>query len=157
MAKVTRSSVLLKLQDLSGMQTGGESLPVQLHSVISPVLNINPSFTTIIRAGNSSATGSTTLYTTPRDKDFYLTYVDFSYSKDVVNDGTGAAINIVSEGATKILAVLGTQTLTAGSYYKNVAFPFPIKVDRNTAITMTGTFTAGSGSKFGTIGGFILE
>jgi len=158
MVRVTRSSVLLKIQDLLGLQSGAQAPPVECKSDIQPVLEAGPRYTYVLKHGNQTTSSSTyNLYTTPADKDFYLTFANLSLTKDAVSDNTQVYIQITQNGATILVAFIPTQTTTAGSWQIHCPFPYPIKVDRNTNILLAGTFTAGTFRRTGTIGGFILE
>jgi len=115
--------------------------------------------TRIIKASGSSTTGTMTIFTTPTDKDFYITGLYLSMIKDVTNDmATGnVAIALTIDGVTVNPIGIGVLTLTAQS--ESVAFPFttPIKVDRGTAITIGATYTAGSMRRFGSVHGYTEE
>lgn len=157
MAIVRRTSVLRKMQDLSGMQTAAESLPNQLANIINPVLHLNPSVTTLVRHSGSTTTGNVTVYGTPLDKDFFLTFITLSITKDVLCDNNAVNVQSVIDGGARVLLTINTQTLTAGSQTATISFPYPIKLDRNAGITLVGAFAAGSMTKTVCIGGYILE
>jgi len=86
-----------------------------------------------------SVNSATTIYTTPADKDFYLTYVLLSAIKDAAATGTSVAISATVEGvSTSIVAIAGI-TLTVQQQTVPVFFSTPIKIDRNTAIAISGS------------------
>jgi len=121
------------------------------------VIPLNP-VVRIVRAGGSSATGTLTLYTTPSDKDFYLTTAILSMIKDVTCDATGGInLNAVIDGVTKEIIVYGILTLTAQADTIVCNCPVPIKIDRNTAITVSGTYTAGTMRRSATVHGYTEE
>jgi hypothetical protein len=157
MARVTRSSVLLKIQDILGLQAGTEQVPVMANNSIQPVMNINPAFSTINKTASATATGNATIYTTPADKDFYLTGLFLGTTKDVSCDLVNPRITITVGGAAIAIMNIPQQTLTAGSDQIYVTFPYPLKIDRNTAIVLVGAFTVGTCTKYGSVNGFILE
>jgi len=100
---------------------------------ITPVANI-------LRA----AAGSGTIYTTPADKDFYLTGFSLSFVKAASDTGTLVQITCIVDGVTTSIFGFAGLTLTAERDGVAVDLSTPIKVDRNTAIScgLTGTYTA---------------
>ena len=157
MARVTRSSVLLKIQDILALQAGSEQVPVMANNSIQPVIESGPRFTQVSVHNFNSATAALTVYTTPRDKDFYLTYADLSVTKDVVCDCVLSNLIITQGGTSRRLLNIDMQTVTAGSFGKSLNFSYPIKLDRSAVITLNGAFGAGTLTKTACIGGFILE
>jgi len=113
----------------------------------------------IVRHNSSSSSGNISLYTTPTDKDFYLTGILLSIVKDATCDVATGTINIntVINGATRRVADIAVLTTTAQSQSVVVSFPFPLKVDRNVAFTISGTFTVGNMSRTGVLQGYTEE
>jgi len=138
--------------------TKGEHLSDDVIPTIQPVIQVAP-VARIVRNGNTSATGSLTPYTTPTDKDFYLTAIGLSYSKNVTCDvATGnVQLNITVDGASVAVIALAMQTLTAQDGTAYISFPIPIKVDRGTAITGTNSYTAGAMRRTGVVVGYTEE
>lgn len=157
MARVNRSSVLLWIQETLGIQSGVNSIPVELANNIQPIFDIQPKVSTVLKSGARSSTGSSTIYTTPADKDFFLTFVTLTLTKDATCDNTLTSVSVVNGGATTNLAIITSQTLTAYTNQIVVNLSYPLKVDRNTAIQLSATFTAGTLSTRTTLGGFIVE
>lgn len=157
MATVTRTSILNKMQDLAGLQTAAEAIPNQLSNTIAPVLDIAPKFTTIVKASSLATSAPATIYTTPTNKDFYLTFLSLSVSKDAACDGVDYYITIYIDGAAIRFPRMAMQTLTASSMTREISFAYPIKVDRGTAIQISGAFTVGTQQRNAEICGFILE
>lgn len=102
----------------------------------------------IVRFAVRSTSGSGTVYATPTDKDFYLIGCSLSVQRDAACDAPssdGARVGIVIDSVTQGLIPISCATLTAFSAEQNITFPFPIKIDRGTNITITGmTFTVGT-------------
>lgn len=113
----------------------------------------------IIRAAGSSTSGSITALTTPADKDFYLTGCTLSMIKDATCDmATGAiALAVTVDGVAQNPAAIAILTLTAQSQTVNVTFNPPIKVDRNTALSMGASYTAGTMRRFLGVYGYTEE
>ena len=157
MATVTRTSVLLQAQDIAGLQVGVDITPKTLSSTISPTLDLNPRFTNLVKYGTTSVTTSSNLLTTPSQKDFYITFAHITFKKDVTSDLSSCNIQGSVNGATVRLLSFECLAATAENQSINITFPYPIKIDRNTNISLTGSFTAGTATKTAVIGGFILE
>jgi hypothetical protein len=110
-----------------------------------PVITVDP-IVRIVRNGNTSSTGTFTVYTTPSDKDFYLTAIELTMAKDVTCDAATGSVgmNITVDGVSVAVVTIAFITLTAQTSTVVVPFTFPIKVDRGTTITGSVTFTAGA-------------
>lgn len=155
MVEVQRTSILSNFANELNLQT--LDTPKEVNKIISPTFDVNPKYTDTIRSATSAITGSNTLYTTPRDKDFYITALSLGVTKDVANDCTQVYIECTQGGVARRLIAIPVQTLTAESHRINLNFSYPIKCDRNTAISGVGTFTVGTMTKTFTVMGFILE
>lgn len=93
-----------------------------------------------------NATAASTLYTTPTNKDFYLTSASISMAKAVGDTGTVASITVFvdSPGSAQNLISLAGITLTAERDSIAVNYNPPIKIDRGTVIAFntSGTFSS---------------
>ncbi len=136
------------------LQTQGMDFPSELNDKVSVVYPLNMP-TNILKYAERTSSGSVTMYTTPADKDFYMTYAMLNISKDVASDVAAALFTCYMEGAATRVFLLTTQPSTAESRHICVSFPIPIKIDRNTAIAVTATRTAGAHTVSGVVGGFI--
>lgn len=105
---------------------------------IIPVVPVLP----VCRIVRSSASG--TVYTTPSDKDFYLTGFSMSFSKDVAATGSVMTLSAIIDGVSQVLHRFAAITLTAERDSIAIDLSFPIKIDRGTNITigLTGTFNS---------------
>jgi hypothetical protein len=155
MVQINRSSVMQQARDILDIPASISNIK-DTHTTIQPVVEIGPKFTTIARHVSSTTTGSSTIYTTPTDKDFYLTYAQLNITKDATSDNVNCNLLATLNAVRRILSI-NTQTTTAGSFNAANSFPYPIKIDRGTNITVNGTFTVGATTKEACIGGFILE
>lgn len=126
----------------------------QSQNYIQPVIEVGSKFTDLVKTGGNTTTSNATLYTTPLDKDFILTHAHISLTKDVTSDNTNAYIQVVVGGANVRLTELRLQTLTALSTTCGYNYTIGIKLDRGSAITLIGGFTAGTLTKQATICGF---
>jgi len=121
-----------------------EASASEVADFIQPVKEIQPKLN-IVKTNNRIITGSVTIYTTPADKDFYLTNITFSLIKDVACDQATAnvPINVVIDGVTVGLCGIACLTLTAQQQTIVLNFPIPLKLDRNSTITSGATYTVG--------------
>jgi len=157
-------AILKDIIEATRNQTSVSGAPNAISNTIVPTFEINPfaSRTTIVsRTNTNTATGAYLIYTTPADKDFYLTNACLGVIKDAACDTASGSIYIsFQEGDTGAntgalcgipILTLTAQQLTASTDLKN-----PIKISRGTNISMGGSvaFTAGSRVMTGTISGF---
>jgi len=141
-----------RIFDLKGESTDFVS------EIIQPVIKIF-SPCNIVRNGASTASGSLSVYTTPQDKDFYLTCASFGISKDAVSDisSGGKGLNAFIEGVSRSIIILPVLTLTAEHDQITINFQPPIKIDRNTSISSNITTTVGSCVRTISIVGYTQE
>lgn len=138
--------------------TKGDNLPDEVSGPVA-VIPIQP-VSRIIKAAAASNTSIITPYTTPTDKDFYLTGVTLSFVKDAANDlATGSLlVQTTVNGETVSVTGIAVLTLTAQQQTVRCEFNPPIKVDRNAAIQLpTATFTAGAMRRVLCINGYTEE
>lgn len=159
MAQIHNTETIKRILDEAGIQTSMDDVPTQLASKVVPVLIANPPiFSTIGKDISEGSTGSTTIYTTPSDKDFYLTSMGLAYTKDAVCDNVlvnGRVTN--SDGTTVQLILLPSQTTTAGNDHEILPLLYPLKLARSSNISMAGNFTAGTMNKRMFITGYLVE
>jgi hypothetical protein len=134
----------------------GHELIQKVQDVISPVYPIQVKYATVAKQNANAATGSILVYTTPIDRDFYLTAAFISITKDVTSDCVECYLNASVGGSARRILNIDMQTATAGSFNMNDSYAYPIKIDRGTDISVFGPFAAGTLLKRGTIIGFIL-
>lgn len=108
------------------------------------------------RTGYTNQT-TNTIYTTPADKDFYITFINLGFIKDSTSTATSIRIQATIDGVAQRLVDIPGITLTADSKSLAVALVTPIKVDRNTAITINSDTATANITVYGTIHGYTLE
>lgn len=140
-----------------GLPVATGKIPSEISSAVMMNYSINPKYSFICKQANSSATGTSTIYTTPRDKDFFLTAVSITFKHDAACDGTQIYFNVTIDGLQTLLIRRYLNTGVASADAFTISFPYPLKIDRNTNIEIVGTFAAGTQSKAAGITGFILE
>jgi len=116
----------------------GDHIPSDVLPFITPVMEIFP-FNSKIVSATLLNSASSTIYTTPADKDFYLTSVTLGVTKDGTSTSTFSAVNVIVDGLTNAVISIPSLTLTAQTGNNSVTFFKPIKLDRNTAITITNS------------------
>ena len=126
------------------------TLPNNVTNSIQPVLIANPvnfeHFTGSVQQTTNGVAGI--VANIPSDRDFYLTNLYLSVSKDVLCDGTRAYISIQSKGrGTVVVLNIRMQTLTAESHNASIEFNPPILLERGTIPLCGMTFTAGSATR----------
>ena len=133
-----------------------DHLTDQISPVIQPTIEIKP-FANIVRNTSRGSTGTSTIFLTPTDKDFYLTSVGMSGQFDVVADNTAIEIRAAINGVTRTLIDIRKLTLTPVTVQQFVSYNMPIKIDKGSTIILTSTFTVGAGSFSGFITGYTVE
>lgn len=131
-----------------------DAIPKQVIPTIQPIYKLNPTYSFIVKNASASPTGVTTIYTTESTKDFYLTGFTMAITSDGTCDNTFCILRGYVNGVQTILGDLRKQTTTAGSQSLSLNLSYPLRIDRNTAITIETSFTAGASTRSGTIYGF---
>jgi hypothetical protein len=159
----TKNNEILKIiNQVTNLDPHDKRLPTKLRKDIQAVipLGFSGKYCDIVKAASGTVTGALTVYTTPKDRDFYLTGITSAFIKDATNDAaTGFFnINIIVSGVTVAFFSFPILALTAQNQSNSLNFPFPIKIDRNSAInTSTNTWTVGNFAKSVTINGFTYQ
>lgn len=139
-----------RIFDLKGESTNLVS------DIIMPVVPIVRQID-IVRNGTSSASGALTAYTTPSDKDFYLTGIFLNISCDAASDWVTASYTATIQGVSRAFAYIAKLTLTATQQQVSIQYPIPIKIDRGTNIVNSLTFAAGNTIRAYSLQGYTVE
>lgn len=137
----------------------GDMLGSEVNPIIQPTIELLRKSNIQANITLTSSSASSGIYTTPADKDFYLTSCDLSFIKDAACDINSGAffIRIYVDGTPRYIGI-ARLTLTAQHSVLSHDFQVPIKIDRNTTLTLiAGTFTAGSCISNATIIGYTVE
>jgi hypothetical protein len=161
-AKIYNSNLTKEIVDGAKLQLSQGQIPSELAEKVIPVMEVNPKLLRIANIVKStSATNSTSaiIYTTPTDKDFYLTGANISNIKSALSTSTFSAINVILKGAnvSNILLNLTGITLTAanGAYSQN--FIPPILLKRGSEITITNSTNVAEIKSSGQIIGYEVD
>ena len=148
MAIIYNSEVTKNLIDSAKLATTREKTINQIADKIVPVLEVNPRLTRILNICRSAAgtNSNLTAWTTPSDaSNFYLVGFTIHNTKNVTSDNASITVAAYIDGVQRTIYTLTGITLTASQSQAVVMLPFPVKIDRNTAITTTDTaHTAGT-------------
>jgi hypothetical protein len=122
-----------------------DTIPSVVNPTIQPVFEVKKKFTNLVRHLNKTTTGASTILTTSSTQDTYITALVLCHTQDATCDGVLVQILATTEGSQRALMSLRFQTTTAnGGLNQSVSFPFPVKLDRNTAVQLSLAFTAGT-------------
>lgn len=133
---------------MSGDEVNSELAP------ITPTVELKRVIT-ISKTGFASNATSGNIYTVPVDQDFYLTTLTLSVIKDATATSTETAIWASIDSQFVRIATIATLTLTAQNTTIAMTFPLPLKVDRNTTITVQNGTAVANVRASGTITGYI--
>ncbi len=158
MVEIQNPQIKTELQEKTHI-TPVDIIPTTLSNVVVPIINVGRNIDQYVVKGSSyTSSGTFTIYTTPSDIDFYLTSVHCSFSKDATCDATdpiSMTLSIYGQNPSILRLALTTITEERGSTSSDLKEP--IKLDRNTTISVTGSFTAGTMMRAGTITGFTVS
>jgi len=148
MATIYNSDCTKGLSQNAGIQQSKESVPNQLADKIVPTFETNPE---MLRRANFCINGSisnatsSSLLTTSTTKDTFITGVVMGFTKDVTATSTGFSIrSTLEDGSAAYLLNYGTLTLTAQSGNMQLSIVPPIKLKRNTSITVNSLTNVGN-------------
>jgi len=161
-AIINNKQVLIELEKNTNIQIARDKVPNELAEKIVPVFETNPlMFRRINVHALTSATNaiSATIYTTPTDKDFYLTDCSLSVVKDVTSTSISSAITIkLKDGVSLNAMTLRTTSLTVESgLHIEKSFNYPILLERGSTITVTNSTNVANITSTGIIFGYTVE
>lgn len=133
----------------------GEPAPVFVEDYIQPTVSVSP-ITNVLRHNSAINSTTATIYSTPSDRDFFLTGASLSLIKDAGATSTGSSVKVVIDGNTRNLLTIISLTTTAQNDAISQSFN-KIKIDRGTDIVVTNGSANANVSAIGIIEGFIVE
>jgi hypothetical protein len=148
-----------EIQEATGLSeiTG---YPRKIADAIIPVIDVNPKLkysnkihTSFLTGGGGTSAG---IYTTPMDKDFYLTGACLSIVKNATSNSTVTSIRVgTADGPTSnIISIIGL-TLTEQDQTVWCPFPIPLRLARGSAITLITDSTGAGYEVRGSIIGYL--
>ena len=146
MVDIQSKEVIDKISDELKIQPSME-IPRELGKNIQLNYDVNPlRFVNEINIINRTTTASAaTVFTTPSDRDFFLTGVTLANVSDATADNTTIALNITLESGV-VVSIILLRKLTTTAFDKVVTndFTIPIKLLRGSPITFINAFTVGA-------------
>lgn len=152
--QVQNRDIINNIQNDLGLNPGPDALPSTVTPSIQPVYPVYEKVANICVANSNVNSTSQTIYTTPANKDFYVTSLCLSVIKDATATSTDSTITGVVNGATITLARIAGLTLTAMNDSITMSFPVPIKLDRGTAVNLTNSTNVANVTSRATVQGF---
>ncbi len=157
--KITNSDTVKELQEAAGLQFAMDMEEKDIQKLIVPTIEINPKllrFCNIVKNATASNATAATIFTTPANQDFYLLAAQMSMIKDASATSLASSIDLTPEGAqlASIMVIRGI-SLTAQNDSLTISFPVPLKLERNTTITINNTTATATVVSSGMIVGFI--
>ena len=157
MAQINNSESIKRMLDDGGIQTAHDQVPTQLASKVVPVLVANAQkVVNVVQDATSTTTGATTIYTTPTDRDFFLTGVFLSNASSALQDGTLIEYSIYVGGSKEKIIRLRKLTLVAYTGTAQRDLSVPIKLDRGSIVELSHTFSAGTSTTSASLTGYTI-
>jgi len=160
MATIYNSDLSKELVSGAKIQQATDRIPNILGDVVIPTMEVNPKLLRRINHSTYAAvTNATsgTIYTTPADKDYFLTAISLSVIKDVTSTSVLVTLRCIQDGLTKVLLAIPCITLTVQNQGLSLTLPYPMKIDKNTAITVTSSTNVANIVIVGTVMGYTTE
>lgn len=135
-------------------------VPKSIVNSVQPVIivNVDHKENSVVQSATRETTGTTTIFTTPADKDFFIIAASIDYTADVVADSILYSLDVVPFGdVSKPLIQLRKNTITLQNDNDSIHFPVAIKLARSSIISMTQAFTVGASSMDGHVFGFTVD
>ena len=134
-----------------------DNISSEVSPIIQPTIEIKR-YANLILSSTATTTGAISI-SSPADKDFYVTGIQISYSKNVTCDIASGrmSVSVNIEGVSKHIIGFAVQTLTAENDSLSTQYTTPIKVDRGSTFSMSGSFTAGALVRVMNIQGYTVE
>lgn len=113
----------------------------------------------IVRGIDSNNSTATTIYTTPTDQDFYLTFASLVFKSATTGQATLIRLKVVIDSVDRYLLGLPNFTATGTTSPANIfnAGNHPIKVDRGTTIQILADVADAEDRVYASIAGYLDE
>lgn len=155
MGKHNNPTIVQDLQRILNPKVG--QIPTSLvGDVLVPVVIIGR-YANIVSASSRAVTGTGIFFTTPANKDFYLTSLYMSSASDATADNVRTVLRVSVKGVLHELLVLRKITATETVQSQFMPFPMPLKLDRGTNINIITAFTAGAETAEFSLTGYTVE
>jgi len=154
MIQLNNSKVAEELIDVAKAQSSVFKKPFNVSPVVIPTIEVNPKSNRVSNHAvrlSKATTGSTTIYTVPANKDYYITALGIAIAKDAASTSVASSISASINGITVNLIDLAGLTGTAQVDHINLSLKQPLKVDSGTNI-VAGNGAAITNGFFSVIG-----
>ena len=156
MAKIFNPSITQDCRKIFNTKVA-DNISSQVNDIIMPVVEICRHNHIVDTTGVITATGTAAAHNSNVNKDTYITAIQIAYMKDAANDNTSITVTAAIDGATRTIIIIPLLTLVAARDNFVYTFERPLKIDRDTAINMTGAFTVGALTRACCIMGYSVE
>jgi len=161
MAQIERNSIIQKAINELRLNPSAEKIPKETSDKIQLGYSLNPNYTEEVKSVATSSTGNFDIVSaTSSVKDTYLTFVTLSIAKNAAANTTTESLILRTtiNGASRDILLINFIDLTALDSTITLPLPYPLKVDRNSAITvLNGNFTAGVCRRGASVGFFEVD
>lgn len=161
MATIYNSDLTKELVQGAKIQQATDRIPSQLGDVVIPVMEVNPKLlrrVNVIKVAAAINATSSTVYTTPTDKDFYLTAGSLSVVKDATATSVASTLTATTDFDTGVSILrIATLTLTVQNDTQTQSWIPPILLKRGTNITVTNSTATGNVTAVACIQGYTVE
>lgn len=148
MVTIYNSQLSKEIFEGTKAQTSKEQIPTQLAEKVIPTMEVNPKLfrRTAILATTSKTTTLTgsTIVAAVAGKEHYITGLNIANVQDATSDNVLITMAATIDGISRTIYARRKPTTTASTTYDFISFAPCIKCDKNTAITFTCAFTAGT-------------
>jgi len=158
MTQIYNSDLTKELTEGAKIQVSRDRVPNQLADKVVPVMEVNPKLlrrVKIVKNVQAANATSATVFTTPTDRDFYLTGYCLSVIKDATSTSTGTSLRSTIDGAAVRIAEIIGLSLTVQNQTITGSCTPPIKIDRGVTITVNNTTNVANVSSSAEIHGYI--
>jgi len=160
MANIYNGDLKRELIAGAGIQTSVDVVPNQIADKVVPVMEVNPKMLRtcdIIKRAIATNATSATIYTTPANADFYLIGANMCMIKDATSTSAETSIKATKDNASINILEFAGITLTAQTLSESISLNNPLKLDRNTTITITNATNTANIRSSGIIYGYIVD
>jgi hypothetical protein len=160
MAQINNSDLTRELIVGAKINTSVNLTPSQLAEKVVPTMEVNPKLlreTRVVKSESCVNSTSETIYTTSKDKDFYLTGFILTNIKDSSATSISSFIRAYVMGEFIDFGQIAGITLTEQSGQITFNLPNPLKLDRNSVISVRNNTNTANVSTWASIFGYEVE
>lgn len=159
-AKIYNSNLTKEIIDGAKLQVQDGNIPSEIGNTVLPTMEVNPNLLRIcnvVKMNSLNNALTETIYTTPSDKDFYICSASLTMNKDVTATTTNVNLTCTINGQSATLLRIATLATTADTNSISINPRFPIKIDRNTTISLTSATNVANVRAGASVIGFLID